>query len=49
MMSELRELRADIYELNRSLDGSTISFALRKGDLARSGASGTLHGKNAYV
>lgn len=40
MMSELRELRADIYELNRSLDGSTISFALRKGDLARSKTSG---------
>ncbi|CAM9745974.1 unnamed protein product [Scytosiphon promiscuus] len=41
MMSELRELRADIYELNRSLDGSTISFALRKGDLARSRTSAT--------
>ncbi|CAN0190542.1 unnamed protein product [Pylaiella littoralis] len=36
VMAELRELKADINELGRSLDGSSISFALRQRDLARS-------------
>ncbi|CAN0475065.1 unnamed protein product [Ectocarpus sp. 12 AP-2014] len=35
-MAELRGLKADIYTLNRSLDGSTITFAMGKGDLERS-------------
>lgn len=39
-MAELRELKADIYELGKSLDGSTISFVLRQGDLARSKTTG---------
>ncbi|CBJ31766.1 hypothetical protein Esi_0280_0013 [Ectocarpus siliculosus] len=36
VMAELRGLKADIYTLNRSLDGSTITFAMGKGDLERS-------------
>ncbi|CAM9317767.1 unnamed protein product [Ectocarpus sp. 12 AP-2014] len=36
VMAELRGLKADIHTLNRSLDGSTITFAMGKGDLERS-------------
>lgn len=39
-MAELRELKADIYNLNRSLDGSILTFAMGKGDLERSKATG---------
>lgn len=39
-MAELRGLKADIYTLNRSLDGSTITFAMGKGDLERSKTTG---------
>ncbi|CAM9511020.1 unnamed protein product [Ectocarpus sp. 4 AP-2014] len=36
VVAELRGLKADIYTLNRSLDGSTITFAMGKGDLEMS-------------
>lgn len=40
VMAELRELKADISELGRSLDGSTVSFVLRQRDPGRSQTGG---------
>lgn len=40
VIAELRELKADISELGRSLDGSSIGFILRQGGVAKSKTTG---------